>query len=65
MFLDAVEKQFGSRDLYAVLGVERTAEEAHVRRAYRRLSLKVHPDRAAPEHVDSATEKFQVRDKGS
>ena len=60
MFLDTVEEQFGSRNLYAVLGVEKTAEEAEVRRAYRRLSLKVHPDRAAPDEVASATERFQV-----
>ena len=60
-FLDAVEEQFGSRDLYEVLQVERSAEEAELRRAYRRLSLRVHPDRASPDQVETATEKFQVR----
>ena len=59
-FLETVELQFGSRDLYKVLGVVRDAEEAELRRAYRRLSLRVHPDRANPEDVESATEKFQV-----
>ena len=60
VFLETVEQQFGSRDLYVVLGVEKSAEEAELRHAYRRLSLRVHPDRAAPEDVDTATEKFQV-----
>ena len=60
VFLETVEQQFGSRDLYVVLGVEKSAEEAELRRAYRRLSLRVHPDRATPEDVDTATEKFQV-----
>ena len=59
-FLDTVEQQFGLRDLYEVLGVEKSAEESELRRAYRRLSLRVHPDRAAAEDVDTATEKFQV-----
>jgi len=59
-FLETVERQYGTRDLYAVLGVEKTAEEAELKRAYRRLSLKVHPDRVEPEEVARATEKFQV-----
>ena len=59
-FLETVEVEFGSRDLYEVLGVERSAGEAELRRAYRRLSLRVHPDRVSPEQVDSATHKFQV-----
>ena len=62
-FLETVEEQFGSRDLYVVLGVEKSAEEGELRRAYRRLSLRVHPDRAAPDEVDTATEKFQTLGK--
>ena len=63
-FLETVEEQFGSRDLYEVLQVDKSAEDADLRRAYRRLSLRVHPDRASPEEVTSATEKFQVPDGG-
>lgn len=59
-FLETVEQQYGTRDLYTVLGVEKNAEEADLKRAYRRLSLKVHPDRVEPEEVATATEKFQV-----
>ncbi|CAI8042339.1 DnaJ homolog subfamily C member 9 [Geodia barretti] len=62
-FLETVEEQFGSRDLYEVLQVDKSAEEADLRRAYRRLSLRVHPDRASPEEVASATEKFQTLGK--
>jgi molecular chaperone DnaJ len=35
-------------DLYAVLGVARAATGAEIRRAYRRLALLHHPDRAGP-----------------
>ena len=59
-FLDLVESCFGKRDLYEALGVEKTAKEGELRRAYHRLSLRVHPDRVPPEQVQEATEKFQV-----
>jgi molecular chaperone DnaJ len=35
-------------DLYAALGVSRAATGAELRRAYRRLALEHHPDRAGP-----------------
>ena len=59
-FLDSVESCFGTRDLYVALGVEKTAKESELRRAYHRLSLKVHPDRVPPDQIQEATEKFQV-----
>jgi curved DNA-binding protein CbpA len=31
-------------DLYAILGLERTASIADIKRAYRRLARKYHPD---------------------
>lgn len=59
-FLDVVELQFGSKDLYGVLGVEKDSKDSEIRRAYHRLSLKVHPDRVEPADVEEATKKFQV-----
>ncbi|KAF5244334.1 hypothetical protein FANTH_7758 [Fusarium anthophilum] len=38
-----------SKDYYAVLGLPRTAEISEIKRAYKTLALKVHPDRH-PEH---------------
>ncbi|KAF6995558.1 hypothetical protein CFC21_012039 [Triticum aestivum] len=34
-----------NKDYYAILGVERTCSLEEIRKAYRRLSLKIHPDK--------------------
>ena len=41
------------RDHYEVLGVERTADETEIRKAFRRLARELHPDvNPAPEAED-------------
>lgn len=44
-----------SDDYYALLGIRADAGEAELRRAWRRLALRWHPDRAGP----AATARFQ------
>ena len=53
------------RDYYEVLGVERNADEAALKKAYRRLAMKFHPDRnpdnaEAEERFKEAKEAYEV-----
>jgi len=58
--LDVLEQLFGTKDLYEVLAVEKNVDEAKIKKAYHKISLKVHPDRAKPEDREEATKKFQA-----
>lgn len=53
-------KYFHSRCLYEVLGAAKNASANDVKKAYYKMSLKVHPDRANEETRVLATEKFQI-----
>ena len=53
------------RDYYEILGVERDASAADLKKAYRRLAMKYHPDRnsddsEAPEKFKEAKEAYEV-----
>lgn len=59
--LERCQELFNTSNLYEVLGINKEASEADIRKSYYKVSLKVHPDRA-PEDPQ-ATEKFQVLGK--
>ena len=46
-------KQFNSRDLYEVLGLNSEASDRHIKKAFRKLSLKWHPDKNPKEKEKS------------
>lgn len=53
------------RDYYEVLGVDKTATEEEIKKAYRKLAMKYHPDRnpgdkTAEEKFKEATEAYEV-----
>lgn len=48
----------GNKDLYEVLGLGRGASAAEIKKAYRQLSLKYHPDKNPSE--DAATRFAEI-----
>lgn len=46
-------------DYYDVLGIPKTSTDEEIKKAYRNLALKYHPDKADPETRDQITEKFK------
>lgn len=61
--VEEIKQQFGTTNLYEALGVSKTAKIGELRRAYHKLSLKVHPDRVEASEKTEATKKFQVLGK--
>lgn len=53
-----------TKDYYEILGLSKTCSEGEIRKAYRKLSLKVHPDKnnaaGAEEAFKAVSKAFQV-----
>ena len=51
-----------AEDYYAILGVNRTANEDEIKRAYRHLARELHPDRhaASPTDMQANEERFKL-----
>lgn len=47
------------KDFYEVLGVAKSANDEDIKKAYRRLAMKYHPDRNAGDKAKEAEEKFK------
>ncbi|XP_062383124.1 dnaJ homolog subfamily B member 12b [Sardina pilchardus] len=55
--IDAVKRVKQCKDYYEILGVQKDANEEDLKKAYRKLALKFHPDK---NHAPGATEAFKA-----
>ena len=59
-YLKNIEKQVKKRDYYKILEIDRNADEKTIKKAYRKMALKYHPDRnsESEESKKMAEKKF-------
>ncbi|KAJ9472300.1 DnaJ-like protein subfamily C member 3-like protein [Diplonema papillatum] len=62
MRLEKLKKQAARKDYYAILGVKKTSSEKEIKKAYRQLAMKFHPDKVDTASMDEG-EKEKVMQK--
>lgn len=50
-------KIIGKKDYYDILGIEKTADETQIKKAYRKLAIKFHPDKNKAKSAEEAFKK--------
>lgn len=58
--IEEIESFFGTKDLYEVIGADKKATSDQIKKAYRKASLKIHPDRVPESEKKKATQRFQI-----
>ncbi|CAF3704061.1 unnamed protein product [Rotaria sordida] len=54
------QQHFQTANLYEIFSIHRTATDAQVKKAYRQLALRYHPDRTDIDQKEEAKTKFQI-----
>lgn len=58
--IEDIYEFFGTKNLYEVIESHKGASEQDIKKAYRKASLKVHPDRVGQDEKEKATKRFQA-----
>jgi len=58
--LGECNQHFQTTDLYEIFSINRTATDVQVKKAYRQLALRYHPDRTDVDQKEDAKQKFQI-----
>ena len=49
------------KDLYAILGIAKGASDAEIKKAYRKMSLKYHPDRISQDASEAERKEAEQK----